>query len=257
MRDIVNDIRTMKIQSGHTIALESLKYLKQFAEKHGFGSAFNGRVRSILDARPTEVMLQNVLKELSKKKTSNKINELMSRINSMQPKINKNVSKILRGIIMVHCHSTELNNAIIASKRKVKLVYVTETRPRMQGLITAKEFIKSRVKIKFIPDSDMGYFMDKVDVVCVGADAITPKGVINKIGTLPMAAVARDFKKPFYVVANTMKFTRKKVVMESRSAKEVTTKLPKKYVLNPAFDITPWRYVTAVVTEKGARRRFR
>jgi methylthioribose-1-phosphate isomerase len=106
--------------------------------------------------------------------------------------------------------------------------------------------------------------MKEVDCAIVGADALRvfpPLGVVNKIGTLHLALAAKEFNKPFYVVANTLKIDRrKKFVIEERPAKEVYHELLHKKeinkkikIRNPAFDLTPYKFVTKIITEKGIK----
>ena len=77
---------------------------------------------------------------------------------------------------------------------------------------------------------------------------------MNKIGTLPLAITAKEFRKKFYVAASSLKIDkRRKIEIEMRDPKEVLSGIK---ALNPAFDVTPWKYVTGVVTERGIRKRF-
>lgn len=254
MPDIVNDIKSMKIRSSKTIAVSSLRFLLDFAKKNGFGSRFNEKVSQLESARPTTtVMLRNVLENIKKEPSIKKINDAIQRIESMQDGINKNAS-VLHGKIMIHCNSTELDKAVIANKSRIKEVFVTDTGPRKQGLLSAKELRAAGIKIKYITDSAAGYYMQDVDMVAVGADAITQNGIVNKIGTLLMAVAADAFSRPFYVIADTMKYHNGKVKIEYRDPLEVTKKLPGSVILNPGFDVTPWRYVTAVVTDQGVKK---
>jgi len=94
--------------------------------------------------------------------------------------------------------------------------------------------------------------MKHVDLVVVGSDAVRKNGVVNKVGTSLLALAAKENKKPFYVVASTIKFDRrKKFVVEERPGSEVYKKIKGIKIRNPAFDITDWKFVSAVVMEKG------
>ena len=254
MSDIIKDIKSMKIRSSRTITLKSLEFLKKFTKKNGFEKVFFKKIHELETARPTTtIMLVNVLDKIKRRPGINTINEQIAYIESLQPKINK-YAKVLHGKIMIHCNSSELDAALIANKSKIKEVYVTETEPRKQGLLSAKELRKAGIKIKYITDAAAGYYMEEVDMVAVGADVLTWKGVINKIGTLLMATAADAIGKPMYVVANTLKYHRDNVKIEYRDPNEVTKKLPDSVILNPAFDITPWRYIEGVITEQGVKR---
>jgi S-methyl-5-thioribose-1-phosphate isomerase len=160
------------------------------------------------------------------------------------------------------------------SGKKV-FVYVDETRPRSQGArLTAWELNNEGIPHAIIPDNAGAYYMSKgmVDLMIVGADRIAANGdVANKIGTLEKAIVAHEFGVPFYVAAPLSTFdlecpSGKEIIIEQRSEEEVhfqigidsTGKIAKVRVtnpgsdaLNPAFDVTPAKYIKGIITEKG------
>lgn len=145
-------------------------------------------------------------------------------------------------------------------------VFVDETRPRLQGArITAWELMREDIPMTLIADNAAGYLMrtGQIDLVLVGADRIAANGdVANKIGTYKLAVVARENGIPFYVAAPTSTIdlslpTGDDIPIEERSAQEVThingVRIAPEGVeaYNPAFDVTPHRYVTGIITEKG------
>ena len=146
------------------------------------------------------------------------------------------------------------------------MVYVSETRPRLQGsLLTAWEFAQEGIKHAIIADSASGLLMSRgdVDIVLVGADRIAANGdTANKIGTYEKAVIAKENGIPFYVAAptSTIDFSIKsgrQIPIEERSEDEVLEVrgvriAPKdSKAWNPAFDVTPAKYVTGFITEKG------
>jgi len=143
-------------------------------------------------------------------------------------------------------------------------VFATETRPKLQGArLTAYELKREGIPITLITDSMVGFVMHRrlVNKVIVGADRIVQDGVINKIGTFTVAVVANEHDIPFYVAAPTSTFDlshkANNVIIEERESQEVThigsQRIAPEGVkaFNPAFDITPLRYVTAIVCETG------
>jgi len=148
-------------------------------------------------------------------------------------------------------------------------VYVDETRPFLQGArLTAYELQQLGVPMTLITDNMAGHFMHrgKVDLVVVGADRIAANGdVANKIGTYSVAVLARENGIPFYVAAPTSTIdlavqTGADIPIEERSASEVlqlggTSIAPEGVeAAHPAFDVTPARLVTAIITERGVLR---
>jgi methylthioribose-1-phosphate isomerase len=148
-------------------------------------------------------------------------------------------------------------------------VFADETRPWLQGArLTAWELMKDHIPVTLIADNMAGYFMQKGAVHCVvvGADRIAANGdTANKIGTYSVAVLAKENRIPFYVAApiSTLDLNLKngaEIPIEERSATEVThirgiSIAPEGVtVRNPAFDVTPARYITGIITERGVVR---
>lgn len=154
-------------------------------------------------------------------------------------------------------------------------VYVSETRPWLQGSrLTTWELLQEGVPHELVVDSVCAYLFQRkhVDVVIVGADRIAANGdVANKIGTYDKAVLAHEHGVPFYVAAPTNTFdlatrTGQRIEIEERTAQEVLTvagRLSSKRIdsvqvapdgtsaLNPVFDVTPAKYVSGIITERG------
>jgi len=181
-----------------------------------------------------------------------------------------------RATVLTHCNAGALATAgygtalgvIRAAKEQGKspVVFADETRPFLQGArLTAWELKKDNIPVTLITDNMAGHFMKsgKVDCVIVGADRIAANGdVANKIGTYSVAVLAKENSIPFYVAApiSTLDMnipSGDHIPIEQRSPQEVThiqeTPIAPEgiEVANPAFDVTPNRYVTAIITEQG------
>jgi methylthioribose-1-phosphate isomerase len=151
--------------------------------------------------------------------------------------------------------------------RKIE-VFVPETRPYLQGSrLTAWELKEDGIPLTLITDNMVGHFLKtkNVKAVIVGADRIASNGdTANKIGTYSMAVLARENNVPFYVAAplSTLDLsipTGDSIPIEERSAEEVThlrgiRMAPDVRAAHPAFDVTPARYITAIITERGVAR---
>ena len=179
-----------------------------------------------------------------------------------------------RARVMTHCNAGALATAgygtalgvIRSAKHKKISVIASETRPYLQGArLTAWEMVQEKIPCTLITDSMAGHLMSRgeVDVVVVGADRIAANGdVANKIGTYPLAVLARRHGVPFYVVAPLSTFdlkisSGKEIPIEERPADEVTGYRGKRWapkgvaVRNPAFDVTPAELISGIVCEKG------
>lgn len=149
---------------------------------------------------------------------------------------------------------------------KVEHVWVDETRPLLQGArLTAWELGKADIPHQLVVDSAAAFLMQsgKVDMVITGADRITQNGdTANKIGTYSLAVLAKEHDIPFYIAAPSSTIdlnlkTGSDIEIELRDIEEVTsfsgkqTAPDKTDAFNPAFDVTPHRLITAIITEKG------
>ncbi len=148
-------------------------------------------------------------------------------------------------------------------------VFADETRPWLQGArLTTWELMKDKIPVTLIADNMAGFFMARGEITCcvVGADRIAANGdTANKIGTFSVAVLAREHGIPFYVAAPTSTLDLSladgsQIPIEERPATEVThiRGLPIApegvRVRNPSFDVTPAKYLTAIITEKGVAR---
>ena len=163
-------------------------------------------------------------------------------------------------VIFTHCHSSTVTRLLARAKKDGKNLKVicTETRPAFQGRITAKEMVELGVETAFIVDSAARSFMGDVDLVIVGADAITSEGnVVNKIGTSAIAVLAYEARKPLYVVSELLKFDPETLwgeyeKIEQRNPMEVWKEAPEKLaVKNPAFVVTPSKCIHGLICEEG------
>ncbi|MDE1844792.1 MAG: S-methyl-5-thioribose-1-phosphate isomerase [Thaumarchaeota archaeon] len=259
----IADIRKIKIQGANEIAIHSLCFLKQYVKQHGFGKDFEIVAKKLEKVRPTAVVLHNCLEILRKEKKSSTVDKLIRTINSAREKESKYSDKIIRSqsVIMTYCHSGEAMSFIKHSwtrhKKKISVIACL-TEPKQQGVLTAKDLSLEGIPVTLIDDNAIGYFIKGVDMVVVGADALRLEGLVNKIGTRLLAIAASSAHKPFYIVANSLKLdTRENFKIEERSSREILRKIINKEkingieIRNPAFDITPWELVTAVITERG------
>jgi methylthioribose-1-phosphate isomerase len=182
-------------------------------------------------------------------------------------------------VVMTHCNAGSLATAGVgtalgivtesAKRRKDIRVLVGETRPRLQGArLTAWELKQAHVPFHLITDNMAAHFMRKglIKVVVVGADRVAMNGdVANKIGTYGLAILAYAHNIPFYVAAPVSTFDRtlasgELIPIEERDPREVTEingkpiSIAGAKALNPAFDVTPHKYLSAIITELGVVR---
>jgi translation initiation factor 2B subunit (eIF-2B alpha/beta/delta family) len=176
--------------------------------------------------------------------------------------MNKIVFKIIKNnsVVFTHCRSTNVSNALIYAKKKGKKfeVYNTETRPLFQGRKTAKELKKAGIKVTMFVDSAVGIALGKeqgtkkVSLVFLGADALIKEGIINKVGSEVVARIAKQENIPFYIVADSWKFTKEPVPIEQRKINEIWDNAPEKIkIKNPSFEFVDKKYISGIITEFG------
>ena len=191
-------------------------------------------------------------------------------------KIGENGERLIKNgmKILTHCNAGALATVdygtalsvfrIAHNKGKEFFVFVDETRPRCQGLLTDWELMQEGIDHVLIVDNAAGYFMKnkEIDMVITGADRIAKNGdFANKIGTYEKAVLAKENGIPFYVAAPISTFDKNiengsQIEIEERK-KEELSKINEKEIMpdwtevrNPAFDVTPFQYVTGYITEE-------
>ena len=241
---VVRDIKDIKIQGANNIAKSALL-------------AYNSLLKTkkakqqLINARPTEPLLVNVLNKVGK--LTNK--QILNHFKDVQEKINKSALKLIKNnsIIFTHCHSTAVVKAIIYAKKHGKKfqVYNTETRPLFQGRKTAAELKKAGIRVTIFVDSAMGLALRQAGIILLGADAILKTGAINKIGSNMIAELASKHKIPVYVLADSWKFA-KNIKIEERDFREVWKSAPKSIkIRNPAFEKIEKKYIQGIISEFG------
>lgn len=288
LKKTFEDIRTMRVRGAGRIARAAVAALKQevYAANDPSPEEFLKRMEAagnyLKSSRPTAVSLPNginaVIKSIMegmknglslselKEYVANKADEFIQKSIEAQKKIGEiGAKRIVSGdVLLTHCNSQSAISVIETAFRQGKQikVFVTETRPRYQGRLTAAYLADIGVDVTLIPDSAARLYMRKIDKVVVGADAIAVNGaVVNKIGTSQIAAIAYESRTRVMVAAETYKISPQTyfgelIEIELRSPYEVAPKswLDKHKgikVLNPAFDVTPPQYIDFIITEKG------
>lgn len=273
--EMVQSIKEMKVRGANLLALAALTSILQLLEKGCTESEFSKSLEHLSKARRTAVVLENLILELrkipfsEKEKLTSFVKDKFYEDIKFCEKISNNGQKFIEkeDNILTYCNTgslatTGIGTALGVIKRAFELkngnhVYVCETRPFLQGSrLTFWELQKFNVPSTLICDNAVGYLMQerKINKVIVGADRIMKGGdVINKVGTYSLAVLAHHHKVPFYVAAPSTAIDNesKQVEIEERSGKEVSEywNSQNSLIYNPAFDITPNRLVTNIITE--------
>ena len=282
IRITAEKIRKLQVQGARNVAIAAVKAIQTQTEqttaknKIQFLCELKEAQTIFIASRETEPLMRNAIRWIIAQAQADKTekvetlsqnvvanaNQFLKDLEDSKELIAEIGSKRIRdgSVVFTHCHSSTVTRLLAKAKKDGKnfKVICTETRPAYQGRITAKELIDLGIETTFIVDSAARSFMGNVDVVIVGADAITSEGnVVNKIGSSSIAVLANEARVPFYVVSELLKFDPETLhgeceKIEQRSSNEVWSEAPTKLtVRNPAFDVTPNRYIHGLVCEEG------
>ncbi len=285
---IYEDIQNLNIQGATNVALSTFEGMKLYlsltkeTDKQKIYDEFFNVGDRLSKARPNEPLAKNgvrfvkhffkkefsVLPELSTMKP--RLDELCAEYVAMISESKKNIveksKNYLRNYdrIFTHCHSSTVEILIkeLSQGDKDFEVVCTETRPRLQGRITAKNLVNAGIKTTMITDSAADSFIInrgnvRIDAVFIGCDQITKGGyVLNKIGSWSIAMSAHYADKPVYIISPLLKidessYTRD-IEIEVREDSEIWPDAPKGLeIYNPAFEIVDNVLITGFITEFG------
>jgi ribose 1,5-bisphosphate isomerase len=275
-------IKRLEVQGARNVAITAIKAIEEEAkeskakQKGEFLRELSEAKDILFASRETEPFMRNAIRYVIhavEKSDEKKVKELVDLISSVSKQFLKNLKRSKEEIanigskrihssskILTHCHSSTVSHMLKRAKREGKSfeVICTESRPVFQGRITAKEMLDAGIKTTLIVDSAVRFVMNEVDLVVVGADAITSEGnVINKIGTSVVALAASEARTPFYVVSELLKFDPLTIYgdyekIEERSFREIWEEPPQGLMIrNPAFDVTRRDFIHGIICEEG------
>jgi len=278
---IAKEIKEIKIQGASNIELAAIDTIKGYIIKseligEEFIKELIENINHLIQQRPNEPKLRNslnfILMEAKNHKFDGNHLKLIAEINGYEEKTengNKRICEIASNIIvnggkyLTHCHSSMVEYMFkTAHDRGIDFeVYCTETRPRYQGRITAKNLSDYGIKTTMIVDSSVTHYLKEIDYFFTGADVVFPDGsIMNKVGTNLISSVCPRYSTPHIVLTTThcceidslLMLTEK---VEEREASEVWAAIdgrPKNLsIKNPAFDIVPHELIDKFITEEG------
>ncbi len=282
IRSTAEKIRKLQVQGARNVAIAAVKAIQTQAEqtkaknKNQFLAELKHAQTIFFESRETEPLMRNAIRWIItqvqdantekvaevRKFTVSAGSQFLNDLETSRERTAEIGAKRIRDgmVVFTHCHSSTVTRLLAKAKANGKnfKVICTETRPAFQGRITARELVELGIETTFIVDSAARTFMGNVDLVIVGADAITSEGnVVNKIGSSTIAVLAHEARAPFYVVSELLKFDPETLQgefekIEQRSPLEVWSEAPANLLVrNPAFDVIPNRYIHGLICEEG------
>jgi translation initiation factor 2B subunit (eIF-2B alpha/beta/delta family) len=224
--------------------------------------------KALIDAQPSMAPMVNLVNHLFaaiesledqqaiKEKGITAVQGFLNNLIAGSERIKGNALSLLEGKTKVMTHSYSSTVLDVLEHTQDIEVICPEARPLCEGLRMAQELGKRGIRTRIVVDSAAPSLMGECDCVMLGADAVTPQGIVNKIGTYALALAAREQKIPFYVLAGTEKLLpplfSQTLRIEEKDPKEVIQEaIPHSRVENRYFDCTPLELITGVVTQEG------
>lgn len=293
---VARDIKSIKIQGATNIAKMSISALFDFSKKFKseskkeFLSEIKKNGRKLAWARPDEPLNQNLLALIIAKSKNDKSVDIKEKVANFQKYcvetlglisrneelVTANGVKLVGNIyakgkkrinIFTHCNSSSVFKIIFgAHKSGIPLkVYDSETRPRFQGRIMAKNLAKAGIDVTMMTDSAAPFVISKnnpdgisIDLIIIGVDFISKDGaILNKIGSYSLALAAKNAGVPFYAATSLLKVGKdvgsyREIEIEKRDPTELWQKFLKGVrTINYAFDTVPPEYLSGLITEFG------
>jgi len=283
---LIKVVQNLSVRGAPLLGLAGIYGLFYTAKLAKDYSHFLILAKEIRNARPTAINLSKMIdQELLKCVNTNNLDTLQEIFLSDAFALEKNLEKESLKIsqhglpvletndcVLTHCNTGSLATIGLGtalgvikfaySQGKNISVFFTETRPLLQGArLTSYELMQVNIPSTMIIDDAVGFFMQqkKVNKVIVGADRIAANGdTANKIGTYTIAVLAHENSIPFYIAAPTSTIdlatkTGNEISIEFRDPTELNPFIKKCQInsINPAFDVTPEKYITGFITEKG------
>jgi len=284
VKKIIRDMEIGTITGASSVARASVKAIKQIAEqtrfrdKQQFLKEIKSAAKTFVDYKPSMASVQNgvafILCDLLKgvdeglalPELRNIVIERAEWFIKQSLEAVKKIGEFGSGKIsdgdLILTHSLSSTTLEIFKKArtvgKAFSVIVTESRPGLEGRTTASKLSKFGIPVTLIVDSAAGYMLKGVNAALVGADCVLANGsVVNKVGTFLVALAAKNQIIPFWVATETFKIShpslRDQLIIEEGPPSEVikVNRIRNLKIRNPYFDVTPPKYVTEIITEKG------
>jgi len=285
---VVDDVRIRQMRGGTVVTHAALKALRSASNKtrasssREFLTELKENVKYLMKIRASSIPLSNSLRfvSLDVQQAADRgayVKELQNILTKSSVEFDEKLEAAVREIaeigarrikegdvIMTHSYSSSVIAILKKAHQQHKRpkVFVTETRPELEGRDVARELAADGIDATLIIDSAVSHFIEESDKVLIGAEAVAANGaIVNKIGTATIASVAQRARVRVYAAASTYKFSPETMVgelieIEERDPSYVLESAGKKKsfhfaVRNPAFDVTSPQDIDLIITERG------
>ena len=278
--ETVEEIAEMQTHSSSVVAVKAARALtelldREYATVDEYERALERNASALRRANPSHASLHNAMRDVvaavedaavddvaaAKETTRDAIDRVVERIEEGKHRAAERAADQLADgdVLFTHDYSSTVLEAVdiaVAEGKRFE-VYVSEARPRYLGRKTARTLAQyDPVDVHLVVDSAWGQFLPACDAVYVGMDCIVGETLYNRIGTFPLCATAEEVDVPVHVVGSGTKIIEDGFVFENehRTPSEVMREPAEGFTVeNPAYDATPTRLLTSVVTDEGTR----
>ncbi|MFB6166640.1 MAG: translation initiation factor eIF-2B [Candidatus Nanohaloarchaea archaeon] len=249
--ETLRKIREVEIQGATNVAREGVKLLREMDSEGASRERLERVMEELEDARPTEPLLFNAIDIV---RETGDYGRVLEHLESSRERIVKKGKDLVEegDTVYTHCHSSTVTSVLKeASKGRDFEAKVTETRPLYQGRVTAEELAEADIPVELYVDSAAHKVLQDADMMFIGADAVIPGGVVNKIGSGLFARTANTLDVPVHVFTDSWKYTGEADI-EERPPGEIWEDAPGGVeIRNPAFEVVPHDDIESVVSELG------
>ena len=261
LKVLLKEIGADRRSGAHALAERAAEGIKGYLQGGGEWGEEVAEVlcRGLMEAQPSMAPLLNLAERLKGCKTSQetegKVDEFLRSLREGTEAVLQEARGVIEGKrVVTHSYSFTVMEAF--GRWRPQEVLCPEGRPLCEGVRTARELGERGIRVQVVVDGAAVALLRGWQCVVVGADALTPQGLINKVGTYALALGARREGIPFFVLAGWEKFlsegTLEHLRIEERPPEEVTSEtIPSGRIRNIYFDITPWDLIEGVITPQG------
>lgn len=255
----LEDIRRDNRSGAATLAARAAGALAEWLAAGPSAEEVGAVLRELVRAQPRMAPLVNLAARVLEAgpEAAAACREFLRRLEEDARAVSREASALVAGAVLTHSYSSTVRAALEHAWRQGRRfsVILTESRPMREGVRLARELAGEGIPVRLVPDAAAGAFVREARVVLIGADAVTFEGVVNKIGTWPLALAARESGVPVYALASAEKFLPAGYTLppepEHDPREVLEAAVPGVTVLNPYFETTPWELLAGLVSEEG------
>jgi translation initiation factor 2B subunit (eIF-2B alpha/beta/delta family) len=275
--EVIDEIRLDRTSGATTLTIRGAQLLQKWVDGNSTAPLQDFRIqlahlcRALVHAQPSMAPILNLANclligldrvaqdQVPQHEVARNLTEQIQDIRNADSEISQQALAVFhrKSTVMTHSKSSTVLSVIRAAARAgiCRKVVCTESRPHLEGIALAEDLSRDGIAVDLIGDAAAPCFAGRADLILVGADGIHRQGLINKLGTYGLGLAAHAADRPFYVLCGLHKFWPDSCgpapVIEEKDPAEIWSGPEDIRPLNLYFDVTPLRYLTATITEKG------